>query len=241
MAQKCQTSRRKKPMRSLFGSKKSSKSQDRGSKKLEKQPQSWWIRFLKEWGPIVVIGGGLYATGLHTEVIGRLQQLMLYTGIMNPKPELPSKENRQPVPMVESVTSSRLIVEGLDGGITHLNSFIGENVVFINFWATWCPPCIAEMPSIQNLADSLPEDADVEFMMISMDEERGVIHEFIEKRGFTFPIYVPRMVDQKVYPINAIPTTYVIDKQGQIAYQKSSLAKYDTREFREFILTLASE
>lgn len=204
--------------------------------------QSSWKRLLKEWGPIVLIGGGLYVTGLHTEVIGRMQQLLLYTGIMNPKPELPDRPVQpQAVPQTESVTSSRLIVEALDGGITHLNAFQGEKVVFINFWATWCPPCIAEMPSIQNLADSLPEDAAVEFMMVSMDEERGVIREFIDRRGFTFPIYTPRMIDPNVYPIPAIPTTYVIDKNGQIAYQKSSLAKYDTKKFREFILMLAAE
>ena len=63
-------------------------------------------------------------------------------------------------------------------------------VIFVNNWASWCPPCIAEMPSIQELKSKL-KDVDVEFVMVSFDEDRDKAMKFMTKRKFDFNVYFP--------------------------------------------------
>jgi thiol-disulfide isomerase/thioredoxin len=96
------------------------------------------------------------------------------------------------------------------------------------------------MPSIQNLYDDYKDNPDVVFVMINVESKRTKAQKFIDKKEYTFPIYYPNASRiPKVYSSDGIPTTYVIDKEGYIVYQKVGMASYDSDTFIEFINNLA--
>jgi thiol-disulfide isomerase/thioredoxin len=181
---------------------------------------------------IAAVAGGLYFSGLHTEVIGRIQQVVLWTGLITPT--IPENPGEGPI-----LGGNELFMADTDGLVTSLDNYKG-NVVFINFWATWCPPCIAEMPSIQKLYDTLSDDTRITFLLVSLDEDFETAIRFKERRGFTMPVYHIRNRDRSVFESQIIPTTYVVDPEGRIVLERRGMAAYDTPEFREFLLGLRS-
>ncbi|MEO1022300.1 MAG: TlpA disulfide reductase family protein [Bacteroidota bacterium] len=179
-----------------------------------------------EWGVIIVVIGGIYVSGYHTEVIGQLQRLLLLTGLR--QPDIEQVEN--------SGVSARydMPMTTLAGDGTSLAEFEGKTI-FLNFWATWCPPCIAEMPNIQSLYESLDQEQDIVFVMVSLDEDRDKARAFMQRKEYTLPVYFLEGRRPGVYNSTIVPTTYVIDPDGNIALEERGMAKYDTDTFREFL------
>ena len=184
-----------------------------------------------EWGAIVAVILFLYVTGLHTQVIGTMQRGLLATGFI--KPSIPELTKDFPV------ANRDFYFADINDRVTSLNEFEGE-VVFMNIWATWCPPCIAEMPSIEALYNSLKDQDNVKFVLVSVDEDFDRAKEFMARRNFDLPIYHFRTKVPGTYESTVIPTTYVISKDGRLALEKRGLAKYDTPEFESFMLELAN-
>lgn len=105
-----------------------------------------------------------------------------------------------------------------EGNEVSLSSLVGKPIV-LNFWASWCPPCKAEMPEFNKVYEEMGED--VTFMMVDMVDgqretmEKGKKH--IEKNGFTFPVYYDTNQEAAyLYGVASIPTTYFIDKEGNV-------------------------
>ena len=169
--------------------------------------------------------GILFFTGWYKDVAGFLQRGLLETGLMKPS----QLEDTRP-----AAYNFQLVNEG--GRVLNFSEFEGKTV-FMNFWATWCPPCIAEMPDIHDLYDKVGDD--VAFVMISVDEEQGKALRFVEKKGFDFPIYFLKSGLPKTYETRSIPTTYVISPDGEIVTEQHGLSKYDTEKFRSFLLDLS--
>lgn len=186
-----------------------------------------------QYGVIIIIVGGLYFTGLHTEVIGFAQRALLATGIMNPdignKKQL-LHENEFP---------------DADFGLQLLNSKCEQitlkqvegKVIFMNFWATWCPPCIAEMPSINKLYKEMAGE-DIVFIMLSMDNDFEKAKSFIKKKGYSFEIYQYQGSLPEKYNSNSLPTTYVIDSQGKLVLTHMGMADYYTKDFKNYLAGL---
>ncbi len=186
-------------------------------------------RTLIEWGVILGIIGLLYITGWHTQVLGTMQRGLLATGLI--KPDIPAETENLPEANLEFYFAD------LNGSVTSLNEFKGK-AVFMNIWATWCPPCIAEMPSIQALYNDFRDNPNVKFVLVSMDEDFEKAKEFMEKREYDLPIYHYRTKAPGTYESTVIPTTYVISADGKLAMEKRGLAKYDSDEFKDFLLSL---
>lgn len=89
-------------------------------------------------------------------------------------------------------------------------------VVFLNFWATWCPPCIAEMPSINKLKQSFKDQDDIVFLLVDVDNNLKKSTEFMRKKNYDLPVYVPAGAIPSAYLEGAIPTTVILDKKGEI-------------------------
>ncbi|GEN31382.1 peroxiredoxin [Cerasibacillus quisquiliarum] len=106
-------------------------------------------------------------------------------------------------------------LETLEGEKVSLSDFRGKRVM-LNFWATWCPPCRAEMPDMQKFH----ENKDVVILAVNLTETESSednVPKFVEEYGITFR--VPLDVDSSVstlYQIRPIPTTYLIDSNGMI-------------------------
>jgi thiol-disulfide isomerase/thioredoxin len=132
-------------------------------------------------------------------------------------------------------------VRELEGRVIDVNAFKGK-VIFLNMWATWCGPCRAEMPSIQQLYDSIDHEQ-VAFIMLSLDfdENRPKVIRYVKERSFTFPVYQPATPLPDQLQVPSIPTTFVIGKDGKVKMKKVGTANYSTEKFRLFLEELIAE
>ena len=105
-------------------------------------------------------------------------------------------------------------VSGLESRPLRLREFTGK-VILLNFWATWCPPCKEEMPSMERLYQRY-RDRDFTILAISIDTQgAGAVAQFVRTFQLTFPIGLdPKMEVADRYTVRALPTTFLIDKSG---------------------------
>jgi thiol-disulfide isomerase/thioredoxin len=132
-----------------------------------------------------------------------------------------------------------LALKDLDGQLHDLASLKGK-VVLVNFWATWCPPCRREMPSMDRLARKL---AGTPFAVLAVDigEDADTIHTFISQLDATpsFPILLdPHARIMQTWKISGLPTTYLIDPQGRIAYSAVGGREFDHPEIERQVRAL---
>ncbi|NTV13961.1 MAG: TlpA family protein disulfide reductase [Desulfobulbaceae bacterium] len=105
------------------------------------------------------------------------------------------------------------VLQDCKGKTWHLSELRGK-VVFVNFWATWCPPCRSEMPSMQELLQSLPPK-DFQMLAILSNDQAEVAERLAASIGFTAPILLdPDNQAAKAYGITGVPETYIVDKDG---------------------------
>ncbi len=181
---------------------------------------------LIQWTVLIAGAAILYLTGLHTEVIGTMQRGLLATGII--QPDIPDLEGDFPE------AGRDLFFMDEEGSVQSLHDYEGE-VIFINIWATWCPPCIAEMPSIQGLYNRFDQEDNVAFLLISVDEKFDTAREFMENRNLEMPVYHYRNRAPGIFESTVIPTTYVVSPDGLLLMEKRGFAKYDTDAFESFL------
>ena len=119
-----------------------------------------------------------------------------------------------------SVPTMSLAVEmpliGIQGNKVNLSSYQGQWIV-VNYWATWCPPCIIEMPELQAFHD---EHADKDAMVIGINVEhisKLQLQEFLENYFITYPIFVSKPTQQsELGLIPGLPTTFLVNPQGKV-------------------------
>jgi thiol-disulfide isomerase/thioredoxin len=187
---------------------------------------------LKSWGIYLAAFALLYFTGLHTEVAAFIQRGLLATGIHQAE-KLPEQE--------VSIADYNLPMYYPNGQQVSLDSLRGK-VIFLNFWATWCPPCRAEMPSIQALYERLgAQSSQIAFVMLAVNDQSEKVRKYIGRKKFTFPVYEAAGYIPPVFHSSAIPTTFVIDKKGRIVLKHSGMADYDNDEFAQLLTDLAKE
>ncbi len=105
------------------------------------------------------------------------------------------------------------------------------HVVFINFWASWCPPCRAEMPSLESLYKKLKNDDRFVFVFINEDEDKTKAKNYLEEYHYTFPLSASSgNVPNELFN-GSLPTTVVINKEGKIVLKHEGMAGYDTEAF----------
>ena len=106
-------------------------------------------------------------------------------------------------------------------------------VVFVNFWATWCAPCRAEMPMIQKLYDDYKDK--VEFIFVTTDTETE-IRDFFAKNSYELPSYNSLTAAPEVFrKTNSIPASYLVDKSGKVVIDKVGAADWNSKKIRSLI------
>ena len=116
-----------------------------------------------------------------------------------------------------------------EGNMVTSESLKGK-VVFINFWASWCPPCRAEMPSLNKLYLQLHNDNRFVFLFINEDEDKNKGINYIESHDFSIPLYYQYNVSEKLFS-GTLPTTVILDKDGKIVLKHEGMADYDNAKF----------
>ena len=191
-----------------------------------------------EYGIIAAVVITLYATGLHTEVIGFIQRGFLATGLMTPKIEAThSSDSGNEITANASSTPADFNLTLMDenGKTISLAEFRGK-VIFLNMWATWCPPCIAEMPNINKLYKEVGHE--VAFVMVSLDDDFETAKAFNKRKGFDLPIYKLQSNRPALYHSSTVPTTYVINANEELVLTHKGMANYNTPKFKEFLKEL---
>jgi cytochrome c biogenesis protein CcmG/thiol:disulfide interchange protein DsbE len=105
----------------------------------------------------------------------------------------------------------------LDGTPVNLSDYDGQ-VVLVNMWATWCPPCKAEMPTIHDYYQAHKDDGFI-VLAVNSQEDAANVNAFIEGSGFTFPVLLDKqaaVMDQ--YNVRGLPTTFIIDREGNVQH-----------------------
>ena len=113
-----------------------------------------------------------------------------------------------------------------------------NKVVLVNFWATWCPPCIAEMPSFELLYRDYRDK--VEFLFVS-SEDHETVRGFLNRKKYSFPAYRPLTEAPDPLNGNTLPTTYLIDKSGAIVIKKIGAADWNSESLRKTLDKLLLE
>jgi len=119
-----------------------------------------------------------------------------------------------PAPQVDKQAPDFQLLN-LEGQAISLSDFRGKPV-FLNFWATWCGPCRQEMPLIQEIFEE-QSDTGLVILAIDISEAPSTVKDFIQSGNFSFPVLLDTNQDVALeYNIRAIPTTFLIDKDGII-------------------------
>ena len=125
----------------------------------------------------------------------------------------------------------------LDGNKVKLSDFKGK-VVLVNFWATWCPPCRAEIPSMQR-AWNILKDKDVMLLAIHVGGNEDRVWTFLTDFGVEFPVLLDaKSKVSRSWPMMGLPVSFVIDPQGRIALQAIGGREWDDEKLLEQILAL---
>lgn len=127
----------------------------------------------------------------------------------------------------------------LNGKKLNLTDF-GGKVKFINLWATWCPPCVGEMPEIQELYNQFKDNKEVVFLMIS-DENISKISTFIAKKEYTFPVFQSISNTPVGFRSNSIPTTFILSKDNKLVSRTVGSANWSGKKTVNLINELISE
>ncbi|MFN2438924.1 MAG: TlpA family protein disulfide reductase [Chitinophagaceae bacterium] len=143
----------------------------------------------------------------------------------------------------KSVSPSEVIREidkikltGLDGQSHSLKQYQGK-AIFINFWATWCKPCIQEMPSIKE-AQNILKNENIIFLMAS-NESPEQIEEFANTRYYKFNFV--RIENSEEMNVQALPTTFIFNKKGDLVFSETGSRKWNEKSNIDLILKIAKE
>ncbi|WGD34097.1 TlpA disulfide reductase family protein [Olleya sp. YS] len=153
-------------------------------------------------------------------------QIQLHKGLALFSPSVESESNRK---IITNYNWNLIDING-----NKYNFRQAENkVVLVSFWATWCPPCIAELPSLQKLYEDYKDK--IEFVFIS-NEKPEKLYQFSVHNGYTFTIYNPSEASpNKLFDVNSIPRNFLIDKTGQVVIDKSGAANWNSETVRNTI------
>lgn len=142
-----------------------------------------------------------------------------------------SSQDFSTVPAKVNFPAPQLVLKDLSGKQVSLDDYRG-NVILVNLWATWCPPCREEMPTLQAFYQKYKESG---FVLIAIDQEETleVVQPFVDEFGLTFPVWLdPDYEAQRKFNTMNLPSSYVIDRTGMVrltwigGISKKNLEKY---------------
>lgn len=169
-----------------------------------------------------------------------LSQRLMNIGLF--KPDLTQVESTQPAETASGASRPARSVFFEDGEGNRIDAAnLKDKVVFINFWATWCRPCVVEMPSINKLYDVYRDNENIVFIMADVDNKYEQSVKFMEDKKLTLPVHVPAGEIPGDWLGGAIPTTVILDKTGAIAARHEGMADYSRKEVVDFIQGLLDE
>jgi len=129
-------------------------------------------------------------------------------------------------------------VPALPSGSLDLKNYRGQ-IVVLNLWATWCPPCVEETPSLEQFAEKM-RDRGVIVLGVSVDEDQKALQDFIRKNHISYPVgRDPNRSLAARYGTVQFPETYILDRAGRVAEKVVGATDWDDPRLQDFVLDLA--
>lgn len=126
----------------------------------------------------------------------------------------------------------------IDGRYINSSDLKGSYVL-INFWATWCKPCVKEIPSLNNLNETFKDNNNFKLVAINVGQTKEVVSEFINNKSpINFTVLLDERIELTNWEVSAIPTTFLIDDKGNIIYKVEGEKEWDSPEFTSFIKSI---
>jgi thiol-disulfide isomerase/thioredoxin len=196
-----------------------------------------WLR--KNRGELLFLAAFalVMTTSLRQPVLSTMQRGLLATGLWPATPPARPAEAPRAQFASERTYPLNLPLVTLDGRPANLGKFRGK-VVLVNLWASWCPPCLAEMPGLQALYQKV-DTSKVAFVLISLDENQNKARALLKRKHYTMPVFFPAADLPAPFHSPSIPYTVILTPQGQVADRHSGMADYDTPEFKAALEKLA--
>lgn len=146
-----------------------------------------------------------------------------------------TSENAAAAPSANTNTTSlpAFAMQDVNGNSVSLESFKGKKV-FVNLWASWCPPCRREMPSIEKLRNSVDSNK-VVFVMLSLDDNFDKAKTFIRRQKLSLPVYYPAESLPALFNVQVIPTTFIFDEAGNLLQRIDGGDEYDSEAYRKLL------
>ncbi|WP_207428875.1 TlpA disulfide reductase family protein [Pedobacter sp. SYSU D00535] len=190
------------------------------------------MKYIKSNIGFIISGTLLAIIALHPGAKSFVLEGLIKTGLYNPDfVEVSAKHAaKAPSAVFRSSKGEQINVAASKG-----------KVIFLNFWAEWCPPCLAEMPSIHNLAQHFKNEKDLVFLLANVDGDLQSSQRFFEKNKYGLAVFVPDGSIPKQLFQGSLPTTIIVNKNGEIAYFHEGIADYGSTETKVFIQTLLSK
>ena len=130
------------------------------------------------------------------------------------------------MPIKEGVAAPDFTGELMDGTSITLSELQGKPVI-INFWATWCGPCVKEMPAFERLKDDFGDKIGI--IAVNCGDDAETVKDFVEENGYTFPVVLDEEYSiSMLYPTNSIPYTVVLDAEGKVTHISTGALDADT-------------
>jgi len=127
-------------------------------------------------------------------------------------------------------------------GKTYTLSELKGSVVFINFWATWCPPCAEELPSIQNLYNGFKDKKEFRMVTILYKDDYNKAMAYLKQNNYTLPVLIDRDgKSAKAYGVTGVPETYIVDKQGVLREKVIGPADWNSTQADSLISNLLKQ
>lgn len=177
--------------------------------------------FKKQWSNILFFAVVLLFIIPSSRIV--IQSKM--ASIFSTSPNIIATEER------EQMSSYNLVLKDLYEQTVNLKQSEGRPIL-INFWATWCAPCLAELPDLNKLHKRFKNEVD--FYFVSQESEK-MLNKFIKSKNYNLPIYIQQTQLPKPLNNEALPSTYLIHPNGKIIAKATGAAKWNDKNIHEII------
>ena len=143
-------------------------------------------------------------------------------------------------PYPEEVTAPSFSLQDTRGSLHESDDYRGR-VILVNFWASWCPPCIQEMPGLKRLRQKL-NGQPFEVLAVNVGERKYKVWKFAKLVSFDLPILLDTGKDTfNSWEVEVLPTSFLVDANGRVRYRVQGDLKWDSEEIVELIVTMINE
>lgn len=202
--------------------------------KINKNPPSnnIWL-YIKKNGSSIALGAALIILLISPDAKSFILRQLMTTGIFNASIDKTDPDLSTEFPHDFDFKDDK-------GKVYNTTSLRGK-VVFINFWASWCPPCRAEFPSIERLYSNFKSESSVFFLTINEDDDITKAKMYLKKEKLSVPFFKSNgNIPSSIYT-GTLPTTIVLDKKGKVRFRHEGFADYGSDKFIKQINLMINE